>query len=98
MPTARNHRAIDLPFLSRALTFSVLALPHSRFSPSSYCATAKTITFGEMKIYIFLFLSVTLSLPYGPGLLTLLHECESSCVLVYFNGRDSFVHFSIVLF
>ena len=41
-------------------------------------------------------LSVILSLPYGPSLLTPLHECE--CVLVYFNGRDSFVHFSIVLF
>jgi len=26
-----------------------------------------------------------------PSLLTLLHECESSCVLVYFNGRYSFV-------
>ena len=52
----------------------------------------------DMAFHPFLFLSVILSLPYGPSLLTLLHECESSCVLVSFNGRDSFVHFSMVLF
>jgi len=52
----------------------------------------------DMAFHPFLFLSVILSVPYGPSLLTLLYESESSSVLVYFNGRDSFEHFSIVLF
>jgi len=62
------------------------------------CKSASILLPVDMTFYPFLFLSVILSLPYGPSLLTLLHECESSRVLVYLNGTDSFVHFSIVLF
>jgi len=53
------------------------------------CKTAFMLLPDDMAFHPFLFLSVILSLPYGPSLLTLLHECESSCVLVYFNGIDS---------
>ena len=61
-----------------------------------FCVACKTASMRlpvDMAFHPFLFLSVILSLPYGPSLLTLLHECESSCVLVHFNGSDSFVLF-----